>query len=288
MTESSGLRLTGNRSSVTLRKIVIWTVLILVTAVQVFPFYWMLSFSLKSNADVYGGNIAGLPGVFHWENYLKALTTGHIGNYLLNSLIVTAVAILVSDLLACMSSYAMIRMKWKGSKSALMFFLVGYMIPMHATLLPLMLILRDMSMLNTRFALILPYIAFALPFAIFLLTGFVSDIPRELEEAACIDGCSVYHLFFSIIIPLLKPAIATISIFTYLTCWNDLLYSMTFINADALKTLTYGIMTFEGQYAVDWGTVGAGLVIATVPTVIMYLLFSKHMQKGLMAGAVKG
>lgn len=287
MTGSSKLGQTG-QSGTTRRKFVIWTVLLLVTVIQVFPFYWMLSFSLKSNTDIYGGNIAGIPAVFHWENYVKALTTGHIGTYLINSLIVTVVAILVSDLLACMSSYAMIRMKWRGSKSALMFFLIGYMIPMHATLLPLMLILRNMSMLNTRLALILPYIAFALPFAIFLLTGFVSDIPKELEEAACIDGCSIYRLFFSIIVPLLKPAIATISIFTYLTCWNDLLYSMTFVNADALKTLTYGIMTFEGQYAVDWGTMGAGLVIATVPTVIMYLAFSKDMQKGLMAGAVKG
>lgn len=259
-----------------------------VALVQIFPFYWMLTFSLKNNADIYGGNIAGLPTTLHFENYVKAFTSGNIGVYLKNSVIITLVTIAVVALLACMASYAMLRMEWKFRKVTFALFLLGYMIPMHATLLPLMKLLGTMGLLNSRLALIFPYIAFGLPFAIYIMSGFMRAIPRELEEAACIDGCNIFQIFFRIIVPLLKPAISTIVIFTFLSTWNELMLAMTFINDASKKTLTYGIMTFEGQYAVDWGTVGAGLSIATIPVLIFYLIFAEAFQKGIVAGAVKG
>ena len=146
------------------------------------------------------------------------------------------------------------------------------MIPMHATLLPLMKLLGKLGLLDSRLALIFPYIAFGLPFAIYILSGFMRAIPRELEEAACIDGCNIFQIFFRVIMPLLKPV----------------MLAMTFINDASKKTLTYGIMSFEGQYAVDWGTVGAGLSIATIPVLIFYLIFAEAFQKGIIAGAVKG
>lgn len=265
------------------------TILLMAVAlVQVFPFYWMLTFSLKSNADIYGGNIAGLPTTLHFENYVKALTTGKIGVYLKNSILITLSTIVVVALLACMASYALLRMEWKFQKVTFALFLVGYMIPMHATLLPLMKLLGKMGLLNSRLALIFPYIAFGLPFAIYILSGFMNAIPRELEEAACIDGCNIFQIFFRIVMPLLKPAISTIVIFTFLSAWNELMLAMTFINDASKKTLTYGIMSFEGQYAVDWGTVGAGLSIATIPVLIFYLIFAEAFQKGIVAGAVKG
>lgn len=269
-------------------KVILTVILIGVALIQIFPFYWMITFSLKDNNEIYGGNIAGLPKALHFENYAKAFTTGNIGTYLMNSIIVTGVTILVVVVCSCMASYALLRMHWKFRKLTFGFFLIGYMIPMHATLLPLMILLGKLNLMNTRLALILPYIAFGLPFAIYILSGFMSGIPRELEEAACIDGCSIYQIFFKIIFPLLKPAIATISIFTFLSSWNELMLSMTFINDPAKKTLAYGIMAFQGQYAVDWGTIGAGLTIATLPTLILYLVFSESFQKGVVAGAVKG
>lgn len=263
-------------------------VLMTVALVQIFPFYWMLTFSLKSNADIYGGNIAGLPTTLHFENYVKAFTTGNIGVYLKNSVIITLVTIAVVTLLACMASYAMLRMEWKFQGAVFALFLLGYMIPMHATLLPLMKLLGKLGLLDSRLALIFPYIAFGLPFAIYILSGFMRAIPRELEEAACIDGCNIFQIFFRVIMPLLKPAISTIVIFTFLSAWNELMLAMTFINDASKKTLTYGIMSFEGQYAVDWGTVGAGLSIATIPVLIFYLIFAEAFQKGIIAGAVKG
>ena len=267
---------------------IVWTaILMIVAAVQIFPFYWMLTFSLKSNNEIYGGNIAGLPKTLHFENYVKAFSTGNIGVYLKNSIIVTVVTIIFVSLLACMAAYAMLRMEWKLQKSVFGLFLIGYMIPMHATLLPLMKLLGKIGFLNSRLALILPYIAFGLPFAIYIMSGFIRTIPRELEEAACLDGCNIFQIFFHIIIPLLKPAISTVVIFTFLSAWNELMLAMTFVNDAQKKTLTYGIMSFEGQYAVDWGTVGAGLSIATIPVLIIYLIFAEAFQKGIVAGAVK-
>ena len=146
-------------------------VLMTVALVQIFPFYWMLTFSLKSNADIYGGNIAGLPTTLHFENYVKAFTTGNIGVYLKNSVIITLVTIAVVTLLACMASYTMLRMEWKFQGAVFALFLLGYMIPMHATLLPLMKLLGKLGLLDSRLALIFPYIAFGLPFAIYILSG---------------------------------------------------------------------------------------------------------------------
>jgi raffinose/stachyose/melibiose transport system permease protein len=268
-------------------KIALWILLLAVAVIQLFPFYWLITFSLKSNNELYK-NIAGLPHVWEWNNYKIAFTTGHLGRYLWNSVIVTGLSIVVSNLLACMAAFGMIRMKWKGNQAMLAFFLIGIMIPMQATLLPLMIILKNLGVMGTHWALILPYITFAIPFSIFILSGFVAQIPREIEEAACIDGSGIYRLFVKVVMPLLKPAIATISIFTFLACWNELMFAMTFINDDALKTLTYGIMAFQGKYSVQWGPIGAGLFIATLPTLVMYLAFSEYFQKGIMAGAVKG
>ena len=158
-------------------------VLMTVALVQIFPFYWMLTFSLKSNADIYGGNIAGLPTTLHFENYVKAFTTGNIGVYLKNSVIITLVTIAVVTLLSCMASYAMLRMEWKFQGAVFALFLLGYMIPMHATLLPLMKLLGKLGLLDSRLALIFPYIAFGLPFAIYILSGFMRAIPRRLQHS---------------------------------------------------------------------------------------------------------
>ncbi|MCG8499288.1 MAG: carbohydrate ABC transporter permease [Firmicutes bacterium] len=256
--------------------------------IQLYPLIWLVLFSLKDNSEIFGGNIVGLPEKFLWQNYSSALFNGNVMHYFLNSVIVTFSTIAISGLLACMASYAIARMKWKLSKTVLIFFLLGLMIPIHAALLPLFLILRDLKLLNSYWALIIPYVAFALPMAIFILTGFFQTIPKEMEESACIDGCSIYRTFYAIMLPLVKPAIATISIFTYLSAWNELMFAITFISKQQFKTLTVGIMSLAGQYITEWGPIGAGLVVSTLPTIIIYVLMSDQVQKSLTAGAVKG
>ena len=257
-------------------------------AVQVFPLIWLVLFSLKDNGEIFGGNVLGLPRRFLWDNYAQALIQGNVGLYFFNSCIVTFTTIIISGILATMASYAITRMKWKLSKLVLTVFLLGLMIPIHSTLLPLFIILRKMHLLNSYLALIIPYVAFALPMAIFIFSGFLQTIPRDLEEAACLDGCGIYRIFFWIILPLLKPAIVTVSIFTYLASWNELMFAVVFVNNEQFKTLTVGIMSMVGRFVTAWGPIGAGLVIGTLPTVLIYALMSRQVQNSLTTGALKG
>ncbi len=269
-------------------KKIIFIFLCAFTLIQLYPLVWLILFSFKDNNEIFSQNIIGLPRVWRVSNYVEALTNGNVAVYFLNSLLVTAITILVSSILLSACGYAIVRMKWKLSKLTLSYLLLGMMVPIHATLLPMFIVLRDIKLIDTYFALIIPYIAFALPMGIFILTGFLANIPKEMEEAACIDGCSIYGIFIRIVLPLIKSAIATIAIFTYLSSWNELMFASTFLNSDNLKTLPVGIMSLSGQYTTKWGPIGAGLVIATAPTIIIYILLSDQVQKSLVMGAVKG
>lgn len=278
----------SKRSKTSVGSTILFIALIIVALIQLYPLIWLLLVSFKNNAEIFGGNVLGIPKVWRIENYKNAFVGAKVGIYFVNSLIVTTVTIIISDILIATSSYAIMKMRWKFSKLTLTVFLLGMMVPIHSTLLPLFIILNKLGIYNTYWALIIPYVAFALPMGIFVMAGFVKGIPFELEEAACIDGCSIYQTFFKIIVPLLKPSLATVSIFTYLTCWNELMFANTFINSPKLKTLTVGIMSMAGQYTTDWGPIVAGLVIATLPTILIYIPLSNQVQKSLMAGAVKG
>ncbi len=263
-------------------------ILLFIAAIQIYPLLWLIMFSLKSNQEIFGKNPLALPQKLLWGNYERALLDGNIGRYFINSVIVTAAAVVITSVLAAMASYGISRMKWKLSGTMLMIFLLGMMIPMHSTLLPLFIFLKKAQLYNTYVALVLPYIGFSLPMAIFVLVGFFGTLPRELEESACLDGANIYQIFASIMLPLIKPAVATISIFTYLSCWNELMFATTFVSRQEYKTLTVGIMGMVGQYATRWGELGAGLVIATIPTVIIYISMSKQVQKSFTTGALKG
>lgn len=278
----------GKGSKKSIGNIMLLIVLIIVAIIQLYPLIWLVLVSFKDNAEIFGGNVLGLPKVWRIANYKDALFGGNVGIYFINSLIVTVLTIIISDVLIATTSYAITRMRWRFSKVTLTIFLLGMMVPIHSTLLPLFIILKKLHILNTYWSLVIPYVAFALPMGIFIMTGFVRGIPFELEEAACLDGCNIYQTFFRIIVPLLKPSLATVSIFTYLTSWNELMFANTFINSPKLKTLTVGIMSMAGQHMTEWGPIVAGLVIATLPTIAMYIPLSNQVQKSLVVGAVKG
>lgn len=262
--------------------LIIWAV------ISLFPLYWLLTFSLKDNGEIFGGNIIGLPQNWLFSNYESALIGGKVGLYLANSIIVTGATILLTALVSLMAAYALTRMVWRGRRAMNVFFLLGLMIPIHAALLPLFLVMSRLKVLSTHLALILPYTGFAISMAILIISGFIDGIPRELEEAACIDGASIYQIVFRIITPMLMPAISTVMIFTFLQSWNELLFAQVFISTDTARTLTAGIQTMYGQYQTDWGPIGAALVVATLPILVIYLLMSGQVQKSLVAGAVKG
>ena len=276
----------GNK--VTVRSVLIYTVLILWLIISIFPVYWMLTFSLKDNAEIFGANVIGLPTQWLWSNYSRAMTIGNMPLYFLNSFIIAVATILITLVAAAMATYAMTRLVWKGRDTMNKFFMLGLTIPIHAAILPLYVVLGRVNLLNTRIGLIIPYSAFSLAMGILICTGFMGDIPYDLDEAAFLDGCGVWGIFGKVIAPLMVPAISTVGIYTFLQCWNELMFATIFNSKEALKTLPVGIQGLSGQYLKEWGPIGAALAIATIPTLLVYVFLSKRIQDSFIAGAVKG
>ncbi|MCA1291442.1 carbohydrate ABC transporter permease [Paenibacillus sp. alder61] len=269
-------------------RILLQLFLAIVAIIQIYPLIWLMFFSLKDNSEIFSGDVAGFPKKFLWSNYAKALEDGNVLTYFNNSVLVTAASIILVLILSSMTGYAITRMNWKLSNTTMTVILLGMMVPIHAALLPLFMVLKNLHLLNTYWSLIIPYVAFGIPMAVFILGSFFKGIPREMEESAVIDGCGIYKTFFHIILPLIRPAIATVAIFTFLSCWNELMFAVTFINDAHYQTLTVGMMSMVGTYITQWGIIGAGLMITTVPTIAIYLLLNKQVQKSMIAGAVKG
>ncbi len=269
--------------------LVVWAV------INLFPVYYLITFSLKDNSEVLGDNKIGLPRQWLWSNYVEAWTSGRLEGelppilrYFLNSIIIAVFTILLTLLVAVMATYALTRLRWKGRGTVNKLFMLGLTIPIHASLLPLFLAVSRLHLTNGYLALVLSYSAFALSMAILICTGFMSDIPIELDEAAYIDGCGTWGTFFKIIMPLMRPALSTIGIYTFLQSWNELLFASIFNSGKAYRTLPYGISMLFGTHTTEWGPVGAGLTIATLPTLLVYVFLSGKIQASFMAGAVKG
>ena len=266
----------------------IYILLVIWALINLFPVYWMFTFSLKTNEEIFGKNLIGLPWEWRWSNYASAWHTGNMPRYFVNSVIVSASAIALVIIASMMATYAITRLVWKGSSQTNAFFMLGLTIPIHASIVPVFITLRDLHMLNSHFSLIFPYAAFSLAMGILICTGFMVEIPKELDEAACIDGCGPWKTFGVVIIPLMKPALATIAIYTFLQCWNELMFANVFISDSKFKTLPVGIQALSGQYTTEWGPIGAALVIATFPMLLVYIFMSKRIQESFVVGAVKG
>lgn len=275
-------------ASVKASDVFVYIVLILWALLCLFPIYWMLTFSLKDNTEIFGANTIGLPQQWLWSNYARAATLGRMDLYFLNSFIIAVSSIVITLVASCMATYAMTRLVWKGRARMNKFFMLGLTIPIHAAILPLYIVLGKAHLLNSLPALIIPYSAFALAMGILICTGFMGDIPYDLDEAAFLDGCGVWGIFFRVIVPLMTPAVATVGIYTFLQCWNELMFATIFNSAEKYKTLPVGIQGLAGQYLREWGPTGAAMAIATIPTLLVYVFMSKRIQSGFIAGAVKG
>ena len=256
--------------------------------INLFPIYFMFTFSLKANEEIFGANSVGLPREWLWTNYTRALGTGNMMLYFFNSLLVTTLAIAISLFAAMMATYAITRISWKLNKLTNAFFMLGLTIPIQASIVPVYVVLSKLHWLNKYSTLIVPYSAFALSMSILICTGFMVEIPYALDEAARIDGCSLTGTFFRIILPLMKPAVSTVGVYSYLQCWNEFMFANVFISDSQHRTLPVGIKALSGAYTTDWGPIGAALCIATFPTLIFYLFLSGKIQESFIAGAVKG
>jgi raffinose/stachyose/melibiose transport system permease protein len=255
---------------------------------QLFPLVWLIDFSLCKSGDLFGANILKWPDPPQWQNYITAWVDGHVLKYLFNSLIVNIAAGLFTVLFSLMMGYALTRMEWKLKKRTLAFVLLGLMVPIHATLLPNYQTFSYVGISDSYLALIIPYIAFSLPLGVFLMTGFMETIPRSVEEAAVIDGCGIIRIVFSIILPLVKPAVMTILIMTFLNTWNEFIMAVTYLSSDTYRTLPFAVYNFAGQYASNYSVQFSVMNLVALPSLLVYIVLNEHITKGVTAGAIKG
>ena len=271
------------------RKFKISTILLILFAIiQVFPLIWMIDFSLCKGTDLFAKGILYWPEEIQWVNYGRVLFDSNYFRYLLNSILVNGTTILCVIVIAIMAAYACVKMNWKLKGFMSMIFLMGMMIPIHATLLPNFIIYSKIHITDTFWALLIPYVAFSLPQGLFLTTSFMEAIPKELEEAAVIDGCGIYRILFQIVTPLMKSSIATVAIMTFLNNWNEFIMASTYLSSPKWKTLPFSVLEFTGQYSSNYAVQFAVMALTAAPAVIVYVLLNKHITKGVAMGAVKG
>ncbi|WP_272038724.1 carbohydrate ABC transporter permease [Paenibacillus sp. JJ-100] len=281
---------TGHRSvwAGKLGYVLLYVLLSLVAVLQILPLVWLLLFSLKNNQEVFDMAPFALPATPRWENYVKVWTEGNISLYFFNSVWITVVSVVFTVLFASLVTFAITRMRWKGRSLVLGLFMVGLMIPVHSTLIPLFNLFLKLNLTDHPLSVILSYIAFNMPITIMILLGFYYALPREVEEAAVMDGCSVNRIFFRIVLPMTASVIATTAIINMIYDWNEFIFVNTFISSDTYKTLTVGVQNFIGQYTTDWGAIGATLMISILPILIAFLVLSERIVEGIAAGSVKG
>lgn len=265
----------------------VYFILILFTIVNTYPIFWMIMNSFKTSQE-FSLNPFSIPVKWVLENYTEAWVTANIGKYFFNSLIVGVGAVIIAILAGAFASFFLSRFDFKGRNLLYGFFIVGLLVPIHATLVPMFILMQKLSILNTYWALIFPYVAFNLPITIFLLTSFMSSFSKEIEESAIMDGCGVFRMFWTIILPMSRPAIATAVILNFINNWNEFSFALVLINDKALNTLPLGLANFAGQYTTNYTAQMAGLTMVLLPTVLFYLVMEKQIVQGMTEGAVKG
>jgi raffinose/stachyose/melibiose transport system permease protein len=262
--------------------------IILVTSsiVMLAPIIIMIFSAFKSTPEIFKAPF-GLPDFSNIGNFVKIWTQTNFIRYLLNSFVVTGASMALILALGTMAAYAIARYEFFGATFILMFFLAGLTLPLKLAIIPLFMLMRDMGVLNTQLALIFVYTAMGLPSTVFIMTGFIRSLPNELEDAARMDGASEARIMWSIMLPLVRPAMVIAAIQNVVPIWNDFFFPLVFIQNDDLKTLPQGLTTFMGEYTTDWGALFAGLTLSAAPIIIIYIVLSRQFISGMTSGAIK-
>jgi len=254
---------------------------------NIVPIFYMIVGSFKTEQE-YSASPFAMPEILQFSNYKKAWEIAQMDVYFFNSLLITLVSLIVTVLLGALAAFFLSRFEFKLRGAVYGLFLLGMLIPIHATLIPIFMIMKNLSLLDTYLSLILPYTAFHLSLTVFILEGFMRGFPRDLEESGVMDGAGIYRIFWSIILPITRPAIATVVILNFIYNWNEYLFALVLISSESLKTLPLGIANFVGVETASLTLQMAALTIALVPIIIFYLLLQKQLVNGMVAGAVKG
>ena len=275
------------------RKVMLNAAAIAVAVVTLFPIFWMVSTAFKPATEIYSLTPRPLPSHPTWTNFANVLNGSVIGmpywTFLRNSLFVTVASVLVSSVIALLAAIAVARFRFRFRTTYLIMLLIVQMLPQQALVIALFLDFRRLNLLDSLIGLILLYITFALPVTIWMLRNFVAAVPRELEEAAAIDGAGPLQRFWKVLLPLVMPGLVTTSVFAFIFAWNEFVFATTFLGTDQAKyTLPVYVTYFFGKGSVDWGAIMAASVLFTLPVMIFFLIMQRRLRTGLLAGAVKG
>ncbi len=270
----------------TLGDLVVFLLLLLGGLSMLVPFLWMVSTSFKEPGSLFDLPIRLWPERLHWENYERVLTSVPFLRWYLNSLIVALGLTLLNLTSGAMAGYAFARFRWRGKDSLFLLFLITLMIPAHVLIIPLFILMSRLGWIDTYYALILPGLFDA--FAIFLMRQNFLSLPRELEEAALIDGATPWQIYWRIALPLAAPALATLATFTFLSGWNAFLWPLIATHSLEMRPLTVGLAVFNTQFSTEWTTLMAGLSLGTIPPILVFLAMQRYFIRGLTLGSLKG
>jgi len=269
-----------------IRQIPVYALLLIYAVVIAYPLLWMVVSSFKSSTEIFA-NPWGLPSIWLVQNYAQAWDKG-ISDYFVNSVVVTIASTIGTVAIAALCSYGMVRMSSRLADVVLVLAMGGLVVAPQVSLIPLYRLLDSMGLLNTSWAMILPYVAFRLPMAVLLIRSVFLGIPRELVDAATIDGCRSVGVLRHVYIPLSKSVLTTAAVLTGYFAWNEFLFAIVFIDQDSLRTIPAGLMSFRDALSTEWGVLLAGLTIAALPIVVVFILLQRYFVAGVAAGSVKG
>jgi ABC-type glycerol-3-phosphate transport system permease component len=272
----------------TLRNYSGWVIIVISTVMVLFPFFWMLSTSFKRESEVFRIPPSFIPENISAENYEFALTKTQVPRFFINSVINVAGTLVVSLLFASLAAYSISRFKFRGKIAYLGIILLSQLMPITTLIVPLYISLGSLRLLNSRIALIIVYSAIQIPIGTWLLLGYLNSIPRELDEAARIDGCTNFLILFRIIMPLSKPGLMAVGITTAIFVWQELILAMTFNSMDSNRPLMAGVSASIGRAGIRWGQMNATGIIACIPIIIIFIFCQRYLIKGLTSGAIKG
>ncbi|GAB6107244.1 carbohydrate ABC transporter permease [Fusibacter bizertensis] len=280
------MRMINKKKNFNMTKIIVNIILMTMVIGVAYPLIWTLLNSLKGNKEFYVNNF-GFPQNPLWSNYVKAWKRG-IGTYYLNSFFVTAVTVIVSTFIAALAAYGLSRFDFKWKKIIFYSIVGGLLISQQVATISLYEILKAMKIYDTYLAMILPYIAFRIPFSVFFMYPYFKSFPKEIEEAAILDGCSNFGIFMRVVIPISKPIIASCGIMAAMFSWNEFIFALIFVESESLYTIPIGLMAFRDALSTDWGPLLAGIILATVPIIIFFVFLQKYFIAGMTEGSSKG
>jgi ABC-type glycerol-3-phosphate transport system permease component len=276
-----------NKRRIFLQHFLSYAILLLVGVAVLIPVLWMLSTSLKNDPEIFTIPPRWIPKDVSVIAYQRIWTDYPFARYFFNSFIVVSVSTLISLAFSCLAGYGASRFHFKGKSMFLTFLLVTQMFPSIMLLIPFYKIIQTLGLINTHIALIMTYISFTIPFCSWMMMGYFQSIPKELDEAAAIDGCSRFRIFYQIVLPLALPGVAATAIYSFITGWNEYMFALVLTQSETMKTVPIGIGQLIGQYKVMWNDMMAASLVAILPLTIIFLFFQRFLISSLTAGAVK-